>query len=564
MGECLVNTENILVRESDLELSQTLCASIKDSDIRNRAVANVLAAKIGSYYFDKDTFQVDVETGLHNLCKSLTDVDISDLYVNNSYVDVRLYFTPEELGVPVIHFEHGITPDVYMFIKVSQDLTKAEVVGFLRPINVDTSNEKQGYYVVNESSLVSFYDIEKQLELKLDTYVVSDEELYNYTDNYTESKYETIKKLVKSKSSRVKLAKILAAEEKFKSVEIQEHAVIEEAEILEQNQEELNNQIIEDENSTPTQDDIIEENDLDSLFEVENTMEPQEKESQNDEDLIQALEFSTETTPNNDELLGQGDENDNSEQIDSLFNPDENSQEQSAVPQKKNNAAGCAIATIIVIVLLCASIGGGIYYVYKNFVGKIADLPEAPNTVTDTQTVDFDAQEPNTPDTDSPIQDTQPVAQKNEAMPVETVETKQTPTKTEIGNSVAIPAIEHNLDASVLVSNLRIDWEVPAAYASNVTAKRYLMKLGKVIQMRLKTELMLLSKPPLTNKITVELAFDTSTGKYVIVGMPNPSGEASVDKIIKETVQKVLSLNLSVNTEGIGKLQGNPILIIHL
>ena len=41
------------------------------------------------------------------------------------------------------------------------------------------------------------------------------------------------------------------------------------------------------------------------------------------------------------------------------------------------------------------------------------------------------------------------------------------------GNSASVPAIERNLDSSVLISNLKIDWEVPAGYASNTAAKRY-------------------------------------------------------------------------------------------
>ena len=52
----------------------------------------------------------------------LEDIDIADIYINNSYIDVRLYFNDEELGVPKAHFDNNLLPVAYMFIKVSPDL----------------------------------------------------------------------------------------------------------------------------------------------------------------------------------------------------------------------------------------------------------------------------------------------------------------------------------------------------------------------------------------------------------------------------------------------------------
>jgi len=152
-----------------------------------------------------------------------------------------------------------------------------------------------------------------------------------------------------------------------------------------------------------------------------------------------------------------------------------------------------------------------------------------------------------------------------DAMPNETVNTVvDSATSSEQGNSVEIPAIEQHLDASVLVSNLKVDWEVPAGYVSNTSAKRYLVKLGKVIQLNLKTELLLLSKPPIANKISVELSYNQNSGKFDIVGIVESSGEKTVDEVILRTIKNALSMSISSNIESFGKLQGNPVLIIHL
>ena len=114
-----------------------------------------------------------------------------------------------------------------------------------------------------------------------------------------------------------------------------------------------------------------------------------------------------------------------------------------------------------------------------------------------------------------------------DAMPIETVEQTEEPEDSNIAVSTSIPAIEQNLDASILVSNLKVDWEVPAGYASNTSAKRYLVKLGKIIQLNLKTELLLLSKPPITNKIAVEITYNRGSRKFEATGITISSGEKS-------------------------------------
>ena len=149
-------------------------------------------------------------------------------------------------------------------------------------------------------------------------------------------------------------------------------------------------------------------------------------------------------------------------------------------------------------------------------------------------------------------------------MPIESVENTAPNVVTNEGTSESIPAIEQNLDASILVSNLKVDWEVPSGYASNTSAKRYLVKLGKIIQLNLKTELLLLNKPPISNKITVEIKYNSGTKKFEAVGIMQSSGEKVVDDLILQTVNKALAMNLSTNFDSFSKLQGNPVLIIHL
>jgi hypothetical protein len=294
-----------------------------------------------------------------------------------------------------------------------------------------------------------------------------------------------------------------------------------------------------------------EQDEIDSLFEVdENTSS--EEDVLDEDSLYNALEYSTEVTPNtvnNGDVIGNTNNKSNStdliddEQIDSLFTG-----EQEGVPAHNKKSKSSPFGMTILLIALIAACG---YFAYTKFASNNNSMPEDTLSAVATNPEDIAPLQTETTD--------------NAAMPDETVNISATaPAVSEEAAPIAIPAIEQHLDASVLVSNLKVDWEVPAGYASNTAAKRYLVKLGKIIQLNLKTELLLLTRPPISNKITIELTYDSSKGKFEAVGIKDSSGEKSVDEVIMNTIKNALSFDISSNTESFGKLQGNPVLVIHL
>lgn len=690
MGECLVNTDNFLIEENDIELAQTTCKLIENSDIRNRAVANVIAANIAEKFFDKEQYKIDTTSGLHNISNVLEKIDISDIYINNSYIETRIYFNDEELSIPKYNFDNKLLPVAYMFIKVTPDLSGASVVGFILPENIDLTNCNKDYYFVNENDLVSFYDIEPCMVNTEDTYSVEERQIFEYLDNQLEDNIQFYNALLKSESARLKLAQASKARYIFNFVSVadknienaavstaetsddmtlqafedngelelsevfsESDGLLEEVDSLESSDFGLENaldsfedipadenislEFSQDESIKPAielQDDSIydvleEENTLDlfsadenesavqeaeildtlgfeetnfteeiaelseSIIEtaeetenefsaVETIVDNSEEEDNEDDELTNSFDFSTMTSPSldtieenntdiedetiednsNDDLIRDLEanivENDNenenntaSEEIENLFNPDmaENADGEvdelsEIAPSAKKSSSSLKLLLVLGLVVL---IGAGGYLGYTKFTQNSVE-EEAPAPI---------ASKPTREETK-----TEPVQQ--DAMPIETVETTA-PNKIENeGTAVAIPAIEQNLDASILVSNLKVFWEVPSGYASNTSAKRYFEKAGKIIQLNLKTELLLLNRPPITNTIAVEIKFNDGTKKFETVGVKTSSGEQSVDDLILQTINKALAMNLSVNTDSFGKLQGNPVLIIKL
>ena len=637
-----MNTDNFLIEDRDLELARDICKFIDNTDTRNRAVANAVAANIAVKYFDAEQYQVDTVSGLHNIGVVLEDIDISDIYINNSYIDVRLFFDDDNLNIPKEHFDNNLLPAAYMFIKIASDISGAEVVGFALPENIDKSKQHDGFYLVDENSLLSFYDIESRLINVEDLYNVEEKEIFDYLDNKLENTGDFYRKLIASRDGRAKLAKAARAKYIFNFVSTPKADEIT-AETQEDNPENFdigldlaqdNDEFLLEENNETL--DLVENNDNDSDIDVfdelnndleiednnedeglsfENTIEtsdtiedePQEEleiiaesgeepevsneitipdaaaeeESNSEEDSVleNSFEFSTTATPSietiedtYEELLQeeveenvqepvqnepaeqeQDSANSSEQQIEALFHNEDNEQtdsENMIQPQKpRGNGAIKLLASLAVL----AIIGGAGYFGYSKFSSQTpAEDETETNLISDN------------PSPAEAVDESSNAAPIQEAMPVETVNTTEPKTSPNEGNAVSIPMIEQNLDASILVSNLKVDWEVPAGYASNTSAKRYLVKLGKIIQLNLKTELLLLSKPPLTNKIAVEIKYNNDSKKFETVGITTSSGEESVDQLIKQTVDKALAMNLNMNTNSFNKLQGNPVLVIRL
>ena len=681
-----MNTDNFLIEDNDIELAQNICKVIENSDTRNRAVADSLASKIAERFFDKETCDVDTVSGLHNIGQVLEDIDIADIYINNSYIDVRLYFNDEELGVPKAHFDNNLLPVAYMFIKVSPDLSSATVTGFIQPENIEQSNIKDDFIAVDETQLESFYDIEPLLVTKEDTFDISETDIFAYLENSINDKYAFYKSLIASKDGRMRLAKAVKAQYAFNFISInnnqneehnsieefeptkelltdefvsenldsndfmdigvdneildlepaQDNMLLEEADTLSNDfDDSLNSSLDIVDNIEPVQQDdldIVDELNIDDnteniqeeftdinisnttpeptselTLDIENQIEKNDNSNENG-DNDNSFEFSTTTSPslnslsdnlddllnqdteenkfdntgeeiapeeqsnssenildlfekedenapeenrettiikenlseNNDESSNKENEN-NSEQIEALFNADNTDEVPSMGYQKPKQKSSIKLLAVIGLLVVLGAVG---YLGYNQFANQTPQEDEN-NLITDS------------------VQAPAP-QQQEEAMPVESVETTTPKLDNNEGTAESIPAIEQNLDASILVSNLKVDWEVPAGYASNTSARRYLVKLGKIIQLNLKTELLLLNKPPITNKIAVEIKYNDSAKKFEAVGVTVSSGEQSVDKLIMQTVNKALAMNLSVNSDSFKNLQGNPVLIIHL
>lgn len=524
--------EKVLIENIDKQLEKEFVYSLDNELTQKRAFANVLASKLALKYFNSIGENIDTSSGIHNIPYVLADLDISDIYWNNTYIDVRLCFSDDELYIPIKHFSIGIIPAAYMFIKIAPDLSDAEVLGFIDSNNIEQTKQQDGFYYADKNDLISFGELKDSIELSVDNYEIDDSEIYNYFDNIQENHDTLYLKLIYSYDGRLKFNKISKAQSIFSLV-------------ADNNSGNINSEI----------DSLYENNQNNFSTNIENSFEyttvaTPSLQFEDDTDVDITEELPTEQNQENyNDSITDNIENEVivDQPIETLYNNEAGDEQPyidegfdiESIRRAKQRPKKILIASIAAIIFVA---GGLLIYSKVNNSNSI-DEQKLPNVGME--------------ETNNNIENT-------EAMPIETVNMEQNIDNNEEGNAIAVPSIEKSLDASILVSNLKIDWEVPAGYASNTSATRYFVKLGKIIQLNLKAELLLLSKPPISNRIALEIQYNDATKMFEPVGIISSSGEKSVDDLIMQTVKKALKMKLSVNPDSFSKIQGNPVLIIKL
>ena len=674
-----MNTENLLIESDTILQAQEICNFITEPDIRNRAIANIVGVKTVLNYFSN--CDVDITTGLHNISEILKKWEISDIYVNGAYIDVRLHFNENDICVPKYHFDNNLLPKVYMFIKVNETITNATVTGFISPELIDITTNHNGYYQVKISELQEYPEICDLLEKDEPEFVENLEMfLYDYIDDI-ESNHERISKhLLSSPDLRVRLAEIVNAKNTFEHISI-DSVLTDEIEtenvanILTENltdtvilEEEIPNSLLLDTDSAEeislgdygTDNSLtLEENtsaEYLEVFSTEVTPSINTIESMIAENIEQDVDLNSDQTidTNDESMYNIEQNNDENEPFSDLMITEEKAEEANQVidlyehdlddsnivttsniediytdEESTTNDELDLLDNISDIkerdddIVLNQDISNlaNVETIDEDDLSDVTDFKNNINEASSNQEENAEIDElfnneqqlesndytdnleiehsktksnkiipllgalvivgaigyygftkystttPNSSLVNKSVVNTTNSTTKNNdklAMPDESIENIVNIEQEEQGESISLPQIEENLDASIIVSNLYINWEVPVSYVANATAKRFLTKVGKIIQMNLKTDLLLINKPPITNKITLGLEFNKSTQKFKVKDIILSSGEEQFDEMIKKTVNRILNNNFNFNMNVFNDLPGNPSLIIHL
>lgn len=160
----IFDEKNVIeITKDDITDASLSSKNISDNE-QKRAFANVLGARLGIKFLHSIDIKADNYESMYTIPAVLKDMDIADICVNNIKVDVRVVPDENQLFVPKSQFEFNTTPDIYIFIKISQDFSYAEFIGAIAPEEIDKNNGNKDYYYVSKDNLYNDKSLKNVLQ----------------------------------------------------------------------------------------------------------------------------------------------------------------------------------------------------------------------------------------------------------------------------------------------------------------------------------------------------------------------------------------------------------------
>lgn len=146
--------ETLIYIEQDNKIeAEFMSRSFVNSSVKNRAYINALGAELVTKYLASEGINVSNIHNIHSISKILEKIDVSDIMLPNIHIDVRVVFDEDKIFIPKSHFQFEITPDVYVVLKLVDDFSRVEFLGYFEPKLLNLKNQNADYYFFEKEKL---------------------------------------------------------------------------------------------------------------------------------------------------------------------------------------------------------------------------------------------------------------------------------------------------------------------------------------------------------------------------------------------------------------------------
>ena len=145
----------IYIEQDDKTEAEFMSRSFVKSNIKNRAYINALGSELFIKYLTSEGINASETHNIHSISKILEKFDISDIMLKNIHLDVRVIFDENQIFIPKSHFQYELTPDIYVVLKLAQDFSHVEFLGYFEPKLLNLKLQNNDYYFISKDKLSS-------------------------------------------------------------------------------------------------------------------------------------------------------------------------------------------------------------------------------------------------------------------------------------------------------------------------------------------------------------------------------------------------------------------------
>ncbi|MBR6163453.1 energy transducer TonB [bacterium] len=154
---------DLKVTQDGLRFSGIYSLKIKDTNNRKRMYASLVIINSLANFFMQQHLKVSNTKNIYKVAKLSEEYEITDLYVNNWRIDVRLAMPGECFYIPVSHFENEILPDFYLVATIDKNLQTPQFIGYVSPKNLKYEKYNNLYYKSGFDELKDMSDLLQEL-----------------------------------------------------------------------------------------------------------------------------------------------------------------------------------------------------------------------------------------------------------------------------------------------------------------------------------------------------------------------------------------------------------------
>ena len=186
------------VTQDGLRFAGIYSLKIADKNARKRVFASLVILNSLADFLTKQNLNVSNTKNLYKASKICEEFEITDLYVNNWRIDIRLAMPGDYFYIPKSHYDDEILPDFYVVATIDKELKNPKFIGYVSPNDLHATSFNSNYYKADFNDLKGMSDFLKELKQEKDiNYNEKDHRFFNTkilsyfddeADNFTKSK----------------------------------------------------------------------------------------------------------------------------------------------------------------------------------------------------------------------------------------------------------------------------------------------------------------------------------------------------------------------------------------